>query len=341
MSQQPQTGILLINLGTPESLSIIAIIKYLREFLLDPRVIDIPKIARLILVYLIILPFRPFKTKKAYAAIWNKKGSPLRYISQSLATKLQQKLGEKYLVASAMRYGTPAIANGVQKLKSCSKIIVLPLFPQYSAAATGSAAEKAMQEIAKLWNIPDIQIINSFYNHTKFIEAYSKNIAKCLKPDTFLLFSYHGLPVRHIAKSNCAHSCTTPCPQITSANFACYRAQCYTTSQLIAAKLNLAQKQYATAFQSRLGRTPWITPYTDDMLLDLRSQGVKNLVVACPSFVTDCLETLEEIGMGAKKSWQQAGGTSLTLAPCLNDDNLWIDAIIAILKQHQTTNLQP
>lgn len=341
MEKKSQTGILLINLGTPESLSIIAIIKYLREFLLDPRVVDIPKIARLILVYLVILPFRPFKTKKAYAEIWNKQGSPLRYISQNLATKLQHKLGEDYLVAGAMRYGSPSLASGVQKLKSCSKIITLPLFPQYSAAATGSATEKAMQEIVKLWNIPDIQIINSFYNHKKFIEAYSNNIANHLQQDAFLLFSYHGLPARHIAKSNCGYNCassTTPCPKVTSINFSCYKAQCYATSQLIANKLNLAKKQYTTAFQSRLGRTPWITPYTDDMLLDLRSQGVNDLVVACPAFVTDCLETLEEIGIRAKNSWLQAGGKSLTLVPCLNDDDLWVDSIIAIIKQHHTTD---
>lgn len=329
-----QTGILLINLGTPQKPSLIAIIKYLREFLLDPRVIDIPKIIRMILVYLVILPFRPFKAKKAYAKIWNDKGSPLRYISASTATKLQHKLGDNYVVASAMRYGAPSIKSALMELKNCSKIIVLPLFPQYSSAATGSAIAKASKEITKLWNIPELTIINSFYQNEAFIKAYCSNIAKHMQQDSFLLLSYHGLPQRHIVKSNCAHNCKSSCPRITSKNFHCYKAQCYETSRLLASSIQITQ--YETAFQSRLGKTPWVQPYTDDMLKSLRKRGVKKLTVACPSFVTDCLETLEEMGMSAKDTWLQLGGTDFTLVPSLNNDDLWIDSIIAIIEQHQT-----
>jgi ferrochelatase len=337
VSKIPKIGILLVNLGTPKNPSFIEIAKYLREFLSDPRVIDLPKIIRLILVYVIILPTRPFKAKQAYSKIWSKAGSPLRYISNNVTTKLQQKIEENYLVAGSMRYGEPSIASGVQKLKDCSKIIVLPLFPQYSSAATGSATEKAMNEISKLWNIPDIQIINSFYQHESFIKAYSNNISAQLKQQkhAFLLFSYHGLPTRHIAKSNCTYTCaggSNPCPSITKKNHFCYKAQCYATSKLIAKELELDQESYSTSFQSRLGKTPWIPPYTDDMLLLLREREIENLVIACPAFVTDCLETLEEIGMEAKKTWLQLGGKNLTLVPCLNDDDLWISSIIDIIK---------
>ena len=327
-------GILLINLGTPENPDIKSVRHYLREFLSDPRVIDLPRIFRWLLLNLIILPIRPKQSALAYQKIWTKLGSPLLIYSNELKEKLSIELGANYQTELGMRYGNPNIEKSLNKLKSCSEIIVLPLFPQYSSAATGSAIEKTLKLIAKNWNIQNIKIINTFYNHPKFISAYSSIIKNNITTKTDLvLFSYHGLPERHINKSRCQAKCDriNVCPEIKESNSFCYRAQCYTTSNLLAKSLHLTANQYKTSFQSRLGRTPWIKPYTDLILRELIQQGIKNIVIVCPSFVTDCLETLEEIGIRAKKDWQSLGGDEFTLVPCLNSHELWLKALKDIL----------
>lgn len=340
MSQSTlKIGVLLINLGTPDDTSLSSIRRYLREFLLDPRVIDLPTIPRHILVNGLITPFRAPKTAKAYKEIWQKNGSPLRIHSLNLANKVANILGEKYQVELAMRYGNPSIDNAVQKLSSCKKIIVLPLFPQYSSAATGSAIEKAMRVIGKQWNLPSINIIDQFYSHPDFIVPLASVIQPYLSdPEKFLLLSYHGLPERHIEKSQCKTNCNriSPCPATSSQNYFCYRAQCYATSELLAKNLGLAPERYITTFQSRLGKLPWIQPYTDEVLPKLIQKNIKKLAVACPAFTADCLETLEEIGMQAKQQWLEQGGESFELIPCLNSHDQWAQGIVNIINENIT-----
>lgn len=326
-------GILLINLGTPDNPNVKSVRRYLKEFLSDPRVIDLPFIMRWLLLHLFILPTRPKKSAEAYQKIWTDSGSPLLVHSDALKNALALALGDNYQVELGMRYGNPRIKTSLNKLKDCHEVVILPLFPQYSSAATGSAIEKSIKLIAKQWNIPQITIINHFYNHPGFITAYADIIKNSNTENNFILFSYHGLPERHINKSQCKSNCDrmNSCPQIDEKNSFCYRAQCYTTSDLLAKSLKLKPNQYTTAFQSRLGKTPWIQPYTDTIFSELIQQGVKNLTVVCPSFVADCLETLEEIGIRARKDWQILGGNEFTLVPCLNNHPLWIKALQSIL----------
>jgi protoporphyrin/coproporphyrin ferrochelatase len=332
-----QTGVLLINLGTPDDPSVSSVRRYLREFLSDPRVIDLPVLLRYLLVYGIILPFRTPKTAKAYQAIWTERGSPLRIHTENLTEALSEESGETYRVVYAMRYGKPSIASVIHQLQSCEHIIVLPLFPQYSSAATGSAIAAVLQEYATQWNIPRLTIIDSFYQEEGFIKAHAELIKPYLDLPSppFLLLSYHGLPQRHLHKSRCESLChqAQTCPEIDDRNHFCYRAQCYATSKQIASFLSLSEGSYLTSFQSRLGRTPWIKPYTDTQLATLRKQGIDNLVIACPSFVADCLETLEEIGLRAKAQWQALGGNSFNLIPCLNTHPLWVKTLARIIQR--------
>jgi ferrochelatase len=331
-----KTGVLLINLGTPDDTKLSSIRRYLREFLLDPRVIDLPLFFRYLLVYGAILPFRPFKAAKAYQKIWQKEGSPLRVHTLALADKVSEALGKSYHVEAAMRYGKPSIVSALKNFADCKEMIVLPLFPQYSSAATGSAIAKTLMELSKQWNLPKIKVIDQFYARNEFIHP----LAALIKPyisnaDTFLLLSYHGLPERHLDKSLCQAPCQRreACPLVDSKNYFCYRAHCYETSRLLAETLELPADRYMTAFQSRLGRIPWIKPYTDDILPKLYATGIKKLVVACPAFTADCLETLEEIGMQAKEQWMALGGESFQLIPCLNADPLWVKGVVAMIKE--------
>lgn len=337
---QTKTGILLINLGTPDRCKVRSVRRYLREFLSDPRVIDLPAFLRSILLNFFILPSRPKKTAAAYQAIWTKQGSPLLVYSQQLCQLVSELMIDDAVVELGMRYGKPSIEHGLAKLleQNCEKILLVPLFPQYSSAATGSALEKALNIIGKKWNIPSIQTINDFYADRLFIDSLASSIAPHLQsfqPD-MLLMSYHGLPVRHIKKSEqhkFSHcKADADCPAISVANRYCYRAQCYATSKSLAQALNLSNDQYRVSFQSRLGKTAWIKPYTDLLLPELIAQGVKKLAVVCPSFVVDCLETLEEIGIRAREQWLSLGGSELRLIPCLNANPEWAQALTSIIK---------
>lgn len=323
-------GLLLLNIGTPDSPNTSAVRRYLKAFLADKRVIDLPWVLRYILLYGVILPFRPRKSAHAYQAIWTSQGSPLLVYSEQLIEKLQKKLGDDYQVALGMRYGKPSIENALNTLKNCKNITILPLFPQYSSAATGSSIEEALRLIAKRELIPEVRVIRDFYQNPAFIQAQANLIKPYLPNHDYLLFSYHGIPERHLNKIGCNPVCRSACPPITDKNEACYRAQCYETSRLLAQSLALEVSTYSTSFQSRLGKTPWIQPFTDTVLNELAEKGIKNLLIACPAFVTDCLETLEEIGIRAKAQWQQAGGLTLTLVPCLNTSDDWVEAITII-----------
>jgi protoporphyrin/coproporphyrin ferrochelatase len=337
-------GVLLINLGTPASPSRRDVRRYLREFLSDPHVIDIPAIARWLLLNLLILPLRPFKSSKAYQAIWSKQGSPLLVESINLSKKLQRALGPAFHVTLGMRYQRPSIETALMELKQsgCDDVLIIPLYPQYALSTTHSSIEKTEAVLNKIDYHPNITTIKSFYNHPEFIEAYANIIQPVLDQHDVdvILFSYHGLPVRHIEKVHCQHlnkHCqdSKPCPIVTQQNQHCYRAQCYATTRAIIKKLQLEPSQYRNAFQSRLGRTPWIQPYTDNMLTELAQQGIKNIAIVCPAFVADCLETLEEIGMQAQEQWKRLGGHTFHLIPCLNSHPHWIAGLKKMIVNNQ------
>lgn len=334
-------GVLLINLGTPDSPQKKDVRKYLREFLIDKRVIDIPFLFRLMLLYLIILPFRTRKSAAAYKKIWLKQGSPLLVHSENLTKKVQSELGENYNVQLAMRYQNPSIKNAIKNLmdENVSRLIVFPLFPQYTSAANGSALEKVYEELAKYWNVVPISTVPPFYDHELFIQCFVNRIQETFKSFSadYILFSYHGLPERHILKSACpfANACLQKenCCQFND-DLYCYKSHCYKTTEAIVKKMNLDKNMVGTSFQSRLGRTKWIEPYTDLVLPKLSKKGVKKLAIACPAFVADCLETLEEIEMRAREQWKLLGGEELKLVPSLNAEADWASAVVQIVKEN-------
>lgn len=316
-------GVLLINLGTPDNCDPKSVRRYLKQFLNDSRVIDLPGLVRWFLVNWLIIPRRYKKSAAAYQQIWLEGGSPLLVNSQATKEALALELGAEYQVELGVRYGNPSIQTAVEKLKACDNLMVLPLFPQYATASTGSAIAEFQNIISKITlkerNMPEIRIQEDFYQHPEFIAAYAdviqKHIANNIQDKKFdmLLFSYHGLPERQLDKTRC------------------YRTQCYVTSDLIANVLGLSQSQYRVSFQSRLGRTPWIKPYTDLILAEFIQQGIKNIAVVCPSFVTDCLETLEEINIRAREQWQLLGGGEFTFIPCLNTEARWIRGLVEMV----------
>lgn len=328
-------GILLINLGTPDNCDTKSVYRYLTEFLNDPRVIDLLFFIRWILVNLLIVPLRVRKSAHAYKKIWSAQGSPLLVNSQQIRAALAHELGADYQVELGMRYGNPSIKSALAKLHHCTEVKIIPLFPQYSSAATGSAVELVLKLIGKQWNIPAINVVRDFYNNPGFIAAYADVIQKTIQDKKIdkILFSYHGLPERHIHKSVCQATCdrVNACPSVSDDNQFCYRAQCYATSRLLAQALHLTDQQYAVCFQSRLGRTPWIKPYTDVVLPELIQQGVKNIAIVCPSFVADCLETLEEINIRAREQWQALGGGEFVFVPCINAHQEWVRGLKEIL----------
>ena len=336
------TGVLLLNLGTPDSPGVADVRRYLREFLTDPRVIDINPVGRWLLLNLVILPFRPAKSAHAYQKIWTEQGSPLLFHSRGLTAGVQAALGPSYVVELGMRYGAPSIPAALAKLQAAdpAKIVVLPLFPQYSSAATGSAMDRVYEIVGKAWNVPAVEAIGDFYDDPGFIAAFAQVARPHLegfRPD-FVLFSYHGLPERHMRKSDQTgrHCLQSPgcCAAISSANRHCYRAQCYATTRALATQLALTDERHSVAFQSRLGRTPWIHPYTDEVLPELARAGKKRLAVMCPAFVADCLETVEEIGIRAKEQWRSLGGEDLILVPSLNAEPVWIEQVARMIRAH-------
>jgi len=324
-----KTGVLLVNLGTPEQPTLRSVRRYLRVFLADKRVVDLPLIIRYILLYAFILPFRPKQSLAAYQKIWMAEGSPLLVYSQRMQAQLARDLGSAYQVSLAMRYESPSMEEALDALSGCARIIVMPLFPQYASATTGSIVEKLYTLLQKRAYIPSVHVLPEFYDDQGFIDAYAKRVETALANQVIdrLIFSFHGLPVRHITQSGCQVRCAgeTPCPAMSQKNAPCYRAQCYASARAIADKLGLSEGDYQVAFQSRLGKTPWIEPYTDGLLPRLaKDPAVRDIAVVCPSFVADCLETLEEIGMALQEQWHELGGGACILVPCLNEDPAWI-----------------
>ena len=328
-------GVLLVNLGTPEAPTPRAVRRYLREFLGDPRVIDLPAIPRKLLLEGVILPTRPRASAAAYAKVWMPEGSPLLVHGRALREALAARLGPGHRVELAMRYGVPAIAPALERLAraDCRRILVLPLFPQYAAATTGSVLEAVYRAASARWNVPPLDVVDPFYDDPGFIDALAAvalELPEERRPD-HLLFSYHGLPERQIRKSDPTGShCLASehcCATIGPANRLCYRAQCVATSRALARALGVRDEDWTFSFQSRLGRTPWLRPYTDEVLPKLRERGVQRLAVMCPSFVADCLETLEEIGIRAREQWLALGGEDLIAIPCLNAHPAWVETL--------------
>lgn len=336
-------ALLLINLGTPDSPEPKKVGEYLREFLMDPFVIDIPKILRWILVNLIIVPKRSHDSAKLYKKVWGKEGSPLLVHLEALTKKVQTKLAGEYLVERAMRYGKPSIQEAVQKLKSSGvkKVTVLPLYPQYSLAATQSSVERVKEVFDEVFPEIKLSFIRCFYDSEHYLNATARVTEKYLKSLNwdFVLFSFHGLPERQVKKTDPSHQhclkSTNCCEKIIDSNRNCYRAQSYATAKALAEKLSIPPDKYDVGFQSRLKGAPWIRPFSDEFYRELPKKGIKRLVVISPSFVADCLETLEEIQMRGKEEFVENGGEELTMIPSLNSEDLWVEAISNLIRDYQ------
>lgn len=332
-------GVLLVNLGTPDSPEVSDVRTYLDEFLMDERVIDINAFKRTLLVKGIIVPFRSPKTSKLYKEIWDENGSPLLYFSKIQVAMVQEKLGDEYHVELAMRYQNPSIASALDKLKAAmvESIQVIPLFPQYASASTGSVIQKVMELVGKWQTIPPISFINSFHDNELMIDTFAQNAEK-YQPESYdqILFSFHGLPERQLKK--CDHSgqhCLKKndcCAILTDVNKFCYSAQCHDTARLIAKRLNIPAEKYSVCFQSRLGKEPWVQPYTSEVLKELAEKGKKRLLVFCPAFVADCLETLYEVSVEYHEEFRALGGEEVQLVASLNDDPKFIEALVAMVK---------
>lgn len=336
------TGILLINLGTPDSPSVADVRKYLKQFLSDPLVIDINPVARKLLVNAFIVPFRSPKSAEAYKKIWTDRGSPLLFNTLDLVQKVQTQLGDNYAVEVGMRYGSPSLEQAIYKLisKGIDRLIVFPLYPQYASSSTESSLRAIFEIVGRIKKVPPIKAVPPFFNHPAFINAFALQGAELLKnfkPD-FLLFSYHGLPERQItcldkSQSHCLKK-SDCCNQITEHNQACYRAHCFATTQLLTQALEQQEIKVPSqmSFQSRLGRTPWIKPYTDLVIPELAQKGIKRLAIYSPAFVADCLETLEELNIRARELFLQNGGEDFLMIPSLNASAPWVDAVCEMIE---------
>lgn len=317
----PPLGVLLINLGTPNSPSVPDVRRYLREFLSDPRVLTMPPPIRWLFLNLYILPFRPRKSASAYAKVWLKEGSPLLVYGEALKKSVAAELGEAFHVELAMRYQTPDIGSALERMQRAGvlRVVVLPLFPQYSEAANGSALARVKEEAKRLGSPFEFRILPDFYADPGFIEAQADTIRPHLAQQEYdhVLFSYHGLPVSQLRSIPGCLADEHCCDQESERTGSCYRSQCFATTRALVKALHLKAESYSTSFQSRLW-SAWITPHTDKVLPELAHAGVRNLLVTCPSFTTDCLETLEEVGLRLRDQWLTLGGSSLGLASCVN-----------------------
>jgi len=324
-----KTGVLLINLGTPDSPSVPDVRSYLSQFLNDPRVIDIPWLLRKILVNLIIVPFRAPKSAKIYQKLWTKDGSPLLFYGNKVKALLQKELTEDFDIHLAMRYKNPSIPGVLAEMrkKNYSKIVVLTLFPQYASASTGSALEEVMRIVCKWWVIPEIKFISQYYDHPSFISALVERGKQYnLSEYDHILFSYHGLPVRQVDKvytddGLCSdHDCEN---EITEENKYCYKATCYATTRLLSEQLQIPKEKYTVCFQSRLDKN-WLEPFSDKVVEDCAKKGMKKILVFSPAFTADCLETIIEIGDEYQGIFKEYGGNKVQLVESLNDHPLWI-----------------
>ena len=330
--EQPQ-GILLTNLGTPDAPTTASVRRYLREFLADPRVVEIPRILWMLILYLFILPLRPSRSAKLYQQVWTENGSPLMDItlrqSSALQTQLDQRFGaNRYVVATGMRYGNPSMASALQLLKqhNVGKITVLPLYPQYSGVTTGSTFDALAQELTRYRWIPELHFISGYHKHRLFIQALSDSIEQHIEQHGMpqrLLFSYHGTPLNCLEKGD---------------PYFCF---CSQTTRLVIEHMGLDPDSVITTFQSRFGKAQWLQPYTSVTLQELAGSGIEKVAVVCPGFSADCLETIEEIECENREYFVEAGGKQYHYSPCLNDSAAHIDMMVALIKPEQAELMPP
>jgi len=323
-----KTGVLLINLGTPDSPSVSDVRSYLSQFLNDPRVIDIPWLLRKILVNLIIVPFRAPKSAKIYQKLWTKDGSPLLFYSRRVQTLLNKELGDGYDVHLAMRYKNPSIPSVLDEMrkKNYERIIVLPMFPHYASASTGSAIDAVMRVVRSWWVLPDMKVISQYYDHPLFIDGFVERGKKYnISEYDHVIFSYHGLPERQVDKAHSDGKCSNhPCAtEINEENRFCYKATCYATTRLLVERLGISSDGYTVSFQSRLDQK-WLMPFSDEVIKQCAAKGMKKLLVFSPAFTADCLETIIEIGDEYQEIFHHAGGEKVQLVESLNDHPTWI-----------------
>jgi ferrochelatase len=324
-----QTGILLVNLGTPDEPTAPAVRRYLKQFLSDQRVVEIWKPLWWLILNGIILNTRPKKTAKKYESIWRKDGSPLRAITERQAQMLRGYLGEqtgvKFPVVAAMRYGNPSIQAGIDQLKAqhCDRILVLPLYPQYAASTTASTLDEIGRVLANIRNVPAIRFVRSFHDHPAYVKAMAKNVmaewTKIGRPDfkqDKLVMSFHGLPKFHLDKGD---------P---------YHCQCYKSARLVAEELGVKDGDYVVTFQSRFGRAEWLQPYTDKTMEKLGKAGTRRLDIIAPGFAADCLETLEELALENRNVFLEAGGREYHYIPVANDTQAFVEALVEVAKEN-------
>jgi ferrochelatase len=320
-----RSAIVLVNLGTPDEPTRGAVKRYLREFLSDPRVVEIPRLLWWFILNLIILPFRSGKSAAKYASIWTRDGSPLKVHTQRQAMLLRGALGERghdaLRVTMAMRYGSPSLPEVLDKLKAehCERVLILPAYPQYSGTTTGSIYDAVFSHFNKVRNLPELRMVKNYHDHDSYIAALHDSVLAYWDANgrgQKLVMSFHGVPKRTLLLGD---------P---------YHCECHKTARLLAAKLRLKPEQYVVTFQSRFGKAEWLQPYTAPTLRQLARDGVERVDVICPGFTSDCLETLEEIAMEAKHDFEQAGGRQFHYIPCLNEQPSWIAGLAEIAEQH-------
>jgi ferrochelatase len=340
------TGVLLINLGTPSEPDPESVGRYLKQFLMDKWVIDVPWLLRWFLVNVVIVPRRKHASSALYKTIWTQQGSPLLVHTKNLAARVTEAMGAQFPVAYAMRYGAPSIESGLRELfkKGVSEILVFPLYPQYAESTTRSSLEEC-EQIARrleseLGQKMRLRSVSPFYSHPEFLAANLAVHKETLSEKQFdhMLFTFHGLPERHIQRTDLtANHCLkneSCCAQVAKQNQDCYRAQCFATARALAQTLNLSRETWSVSFQSRLGRAEWIKPYTEDVIRNLASRGVKRLAVAAPSFTADCLETLEEIAVRGAEAFHDAGGEEFIAVPCVNSHPRWVQAVTTLIREN-------
>lgn len=343
--QNQTKAILLMNLGSPDSTEVKDVKRYLTEFLMDERVIDVPIVWRHILVKGLIVPFRAPKSAEAYKTIWTKEGSPLIVLTDQLKAAMEKETDLPIEVC--MRYGSPspevAFDNLQKKYPALKEVILVPLYPHYAMSSFETAVEYAKKIHEKKKYGFSLSIVQPFYDDKRYINALADSIKPYIQNDyDQILFSYHGIPERHVKKSDCTgkHCLQVPncCEVKSEAHQFCYRHQVITTTELTAKQLGLPKEKYTFTFQSRLGSDPWLLPYTAATLAELPKQGIKKVLVVCPAFVSDCLETIEEMGEEGKEIFLHAGGESFTLIPCLNIFPAWVKTVVELSKEASVTN---
>ena len=327
-----QKGVLIMNLGSPDSPKVGDVRRYLRQFLMDGRVIDAPLPIRFMIVEGFILPFRPKNSAEAYEQIWTREGSPL--ISSGRKTVEALRSGLDLPIELAMRYQNPSVKEGLGKLheQGVTDCYLIPLFPHYAMSSFETAVEHVQSVAKKHFSGMKVEVIPPYYQHSEYLESLAARTRPYLEKEyDHLLFSFHGIPERHLRKSDPTGThclCVENCCEVESpAHAFCYRAQCFATVRELVKLLDIPKEKYSVSFQSRLGRDPWLKPYTDFEIPRLVEEGKKRMKVICPAFVSDCLETIEEIGMRGKELFEEAGGTDFELIPCLNEHPRWIDAL--------------